>query len=484
MQMATDNVHLFLFSRDLRVKDNIGLAKLRKHVKETYGGGSRIGNIIPLFIFNPVQIDPAKNAYYSPYSVDFMLTCLEKDMPKETVYMEEDVIAALTRVKKDIEGNGRYLKTIGFNEDYTPFAAARTEAVKQWAEENGVTCITAKNDFHLFNIKKPYKVFTPYWKACLAAGDVKKPLQKNDGGVDFLYPFPDGAVKKKPYTTVQKMRAKCPTKQSILKGGREVAMEIVGRIKRKEFANYEEERNYPALDKTTHLSPYIKFGCLSIREVFHALTDAYGKEHGLPREIVWREFYIQLVKHYPYLLQGKTMRSSDVAWGSLKEKEYAEYFEKWKEGQTGFPIVDAAMRYMKATGYMNNRLRMIVSTFLTKDALVSWKEGERYFAQSLVDYDPASNNGGWQWSASVGADSQPYFRIFNPWLQSKKFDGDAAFILEWVPELKGVPTKHIHAWDKWAEKYHAEGVAMNYPVPMLDHGVQSKKAIQLFKTGV
>ncbi len=227
-------------------------------------------------------------------------------------------------------------------------------------------------------------------------------------------------------------------------------------------------RDIPSL-KTTGLSAHNKFGTLSIRQVYDVFV---ATAPDLARQLYWRDFYTHLAYHFPYVFKGAFNKKYDaVAWKNNKA-----WFERWCLGTTGFPIVDAGMRQLNATGYMHNRVRMIVASFLTKDLHIHWQWGERYFAQKLVDYDPAVNNGSWQWAASTGADAQPYFRIFNPWLQQKKFDEDARYIKTWVPELKKVSVPTIHAWYKQAEPL------FGYPLPMVDHAVQSAQAKELFKS--
>jgi deoxyribodipyrimidine photo-lyase len=196
------------------------------------------------------------------------------------------------------------------------------------------------------------------------------------------------------------------------------------------------------------MSAYIKFGCVSIREVFYN----YSIVKALQRELVWREFYANILYHFPNVLGHSFKKKYDkIKWSDNKE-----WFKKWCNGQTGYALVDAGMKQLNTTGWMHNRVRMIVAMFLTKDLLIDWRWGERYFATKLVDYDPASNNGGWQWSASTGTDSQPYFRIFNPDLQIKKYDKDYAYIKKWNPDYE--KTK-----------------------PIVEHSERAKIAIKIFK---
>ena len=200
-----------------------------------------------------------------------------------------------------------------------------------------------------------------------------------------------------------------------------------------------------------------------MREVYYAITEQLGSEHPLLRQLYWRDFFTHIAYHFPQVFGRPFLEKfANLHWDNNRD-----YFQAWSEGKTGFPIVDAGMRELNATGFMHNRLRMIVASFLVKDLHISWRWGERYFAQHLVDYDPCVNNGNWQWAASTGCDAQPYFRIFNPWLQQQKFDPDCRYIYRWIPELKAFSPKTIHQWDK---KHHH----CNYPAPIIDHARESQ----------
>lgn len=222
------------------------------------------------------------------------------------------------------------------------------------------------------------------------------------------------------------------------------------------------------------MSAYSKFCPISIREIFYALKEILGQDHPLVRQLVWREFFYVLAYHFPQVFT----QNFNEKYKDLQEQWYEDendfYFNKWKNAQTGFPFVDAGMRELNATGWMHNRLRMVTANFLCKDLFINWKKGERYFAQILVDYDPCVNNGNWQWNAGTGVDPEKYGgpRIFNPWLQSEKFDSKVLYIKKWIPELKDVSAKHIHEWHKQYEKYPE----VNYPKPLVDHAVQARKA--------
>ncbi|HHF3228842.1 TPA: deoxyribodipyrimidine photo-lyase [Vibrio diabolicus] len=243
---------------------------------------------------------------------------------------------------------------------------------------------------------------------------------------------------------------------------------------------YKEDRDFPAIDGTSQLSPYLAIGALSPRQCIARLY-AENQQNDLTEgkatwlsEIIWREFYQHLLVFEPKLVKGKGF----IDWEDKIQWSYDEQaFERWKTGATGYPIVDAAMRQLNQTGWMHNRLRMVVASFLTKDLHIDWRWGEAYFMSKLVDGDFAANNGGWQWSASTGCDGQPYFRIFNPISQGEKFDSDGQLVRHWVPELKSVPNKYIHKPWTW------EGFSLlEYHKPMVDHKTEREITLRLFKS--
>jgi deoxyribodipyrimidine photo-lyase len=227
---------------------------------------------------------------------------------------------------------------------------------------------------------------------------------------------------------------------------------------------------------------HLRFGTISIRECVRAARA--GSSPGAATwlsELIWREFYQMILDRYPFVVSHAFQQQYDaIRWPGT-----AEHFEAWCEGRTGFPIVDAAMRHFNATGWMHNRLRMVTAMFLTKDLLVDWRRGEEYFASKLLDFDLASNNGGWQWSASTGVDAAPYFRIFNPVLQSRRFDPDGSYIRRWLPELRGFDSTRVHwpaAADLFAQQAARCIVGEDYPLPIVDHAEQKEKAVALFLT--
>ncbi|RMG85966.1 MAG: deoxyribodipyrimidine photo-lyase, partial [Chloroflexi bacterium] len=227
---------------------------------------------------------------------------------------------------------------------------------------------------------------------------------------------------------------------------------------------------------TSCLSPYLRFGLLSIRAIYGAARAAYLQaEDDRARksverwvsELAWREFYAHILWHYPHVLRQNFRREYDM----LEWRDNTAALQAWQNGKTGYPIVDAAMRQLVQTGWLPNRARMIVASFLTKDLLIHWQEGERFFMQHLIDGDPASNNGGWQWTAGTGTDAQPYFRIFNPVKQSQKFDPDGVYIKRWIPELRDVPVPYIH------QPWTMEHPPANYPAPIIDHAFARQRTL-------
>lgn len=465
-----DIVNVFIYRRDLRVIDNMALNMLHEKYPEH--------DILPIFIFNPKQIDKEHNKYFSAPAVEFMiesLNDLNSNTKNNLSCFYGDDIEVLSKILKSISVN-----CIAYNTDFTPFAKRRDSRINEWAQEKNIPVITY-NDYVLYDFKikteagTDYEVFTPFSRKCLVhLKDVPQPKK------DFKGRFCNGGKIPNKLKSINRF-IDGVVPQRTLKGGRSEAINILNNIKHRVFLKYDKERDYPALDKTTKLSPYLKFGCISIREAFWESVKAYGEGHGLVRELLWREFYANVTNHIPHILAGQVgnepnhpmkLKYDKVEWPHDEKK-----FKRWCEGKTGFPFVDAAMICMNKTGYMHNRLRMIVAMFLTKDMAIDWRMGERYFAQKLIDYDPSSNSGGWQWAGSIGADSQPYFRIFNPWTQSEKFDKDAAFIKKWIPLLANVPAKSIHNWYKDHDKFNNKG----YPAPMLDHSIESKKALGYFQ---
>jgi deoxyribodipyrimidine photo-lyase len=475
-------MNIFIFRRDLRTQDNIGLLHLIKDIPRTE-------KVTPIFIFNKKQIDPTINSYYSKNCVEFMvqsLHSLHTDTNVQFFETDDDI-----KVLKELQQQTGGIKRIYFNIDFTPFAIKRDETIIEWCNAHNVICKTFE-DYTLLPLNTLttgagtyFSVFTPFYRKFIANIDMVPQVRNVSSIKSKMYSGSYlGTVHPE---NINVYYDKQNNDNLFVKGGRENALKILKKIKAKiYFENYDKDRDYPSLDGTTRLSAYLKFGCVSIREVFDALRGTYGLHHGLIRELIWRDFYANCLFNKPRVLNGQIDTSKGnlafkEKYDSIKWETNKEWFKRWCEGNTGVPLVDAAMRQLNTTGWMHNRCRMIVACFLVKDMLLDWREGERYFATQLVDYDPSSNNGGWQFCSSTGVDAQPYFRIFNPYTQSQKFDIDTKYIKQWVPELADLSAKDIHRWDTVHPNYKEK---TSYPAPMLDHSSQSKKAKELYKKWV
>jgi deoxyribodipyrimidine photo-lyase len=443
------NRSLFIFRRDLRLEDNTGLLYALKTSKE----------VVPAFVFTPEQID--KNPYRSDRGLQFLIESLE-DLEEQLhakngkLYLfHGDLIDTLSHVIEKLN-----IEAVVVNRDYTPYSIKRDGKIAALCKKKGI-------DFHSFDdallnppektLKadgKPYTIFTPFYKNCQRFKVADPISNRHTNYCHAACPFAE---------TSSLYKKLLPERAAQAPGGREAGLKILKHLA--DFSHYKSERDFPAKQGTTHLSPHLKFTTLSPREVFHAIHNA-----DLKRSLYWRDFFSMIAFYFPHVFEGAFHPKFD----HLKWENDKKLFSKWCEGETGFPIVDAGMRELKGTGYMHNRVRMIVASFLVKDLHIDWRWGEKYFAQMLIDYDPAVNNGNWQWSASTGCDAQPYFRIFNPWSQQEKFDPDCLYIKKWVPELAKLSADAIH---NWAE----EQPIKNYPAPILDHSKEAKEALSAFK---
>lgn len=385
-----------------------------------------------------------------------------------------------------IPGFARQIKAqaVFCNRDYEPFAINRDQFIASRLEEEGIGFRSFKDQVifeqnELFTqTGKPFGVFTPYRNAWLKKLDAY-----------HLKPYPVRAYierfAKSPPASLPELESIGFNRTNLATlgvrpgtaGAHALFEDFLVRINR-----YGEARDFPAVKGPSYLSVHLRFGTISIRELAataHGIGGS-GAETWLS-ELIWREFYQQLLWHHPQLAEGKCYRPEfDV----IEWPNPPGHFEAWCEARTGYPLVDAAMRQINQTGYMHNRLRMVAASFLVKDLLVDWRNGERYFADRLIDFDTASNNGGWQWVASVGCDAQPWFRIFNPVTQSEKFDPEGKFIRRYLPELNKVPDKYIHApWTmpEAAQKECGVRIGQEYPAPIAYHKVQREKALALYK---
>jgi deoxyribodipyrimidine photo-lyase len=439
---------LFLFRRDLRLHDNTGLIAAAQH-----------GEVIPVFIFDTRQ---RNHDYFSAHAFSFLLESLEdlnrqlQEYGSGLVIREGLPDELLAQLCKEFNAS-----SVVVNRDYTPFSKTRDGKIEAALKAHGIAW-HAQSDALLHEpetVKKqdgtPYTVFTPFWRQASSI-PIPKPVA-----------FKGSFYKNNPEPIPAHLRklAKAPS----LRGGTTEGLKLLQQACT--FKDYGEQRDMLALDATSHLSAHFKFGTVSVRHAYHELAEHLGESSPIVRQLFWRDFFNHIAFHFPYVFGHSFQKKYDKIQWAKNDR----YSTAWKEGRTGFPIVDAGMRELNETGYMHNRARMICASFLVKDLHLDWREGEKYFAQQLTDYDPCVNNGSWQWAASTGCDAQPYFRIFNPWLQQQKFDPDCEYIKRWVPELQHLSPKAIHAM----EKQHPLGL-QNYPRPIVDHRVQSEQAKAMF----
>lgn len=362
----------------------------------------------------------------------------------------------------------------------TPFARRRDQGVSRAILDAGGQAIEVQ-DHHVFGpdeIKTKlggnYSIYTPYRNEWWKTWESRPRLSRSRARLPAAY---GGDVVSMDGRTDLGIRE--THRGGVMPvGGEAAAKRRLRGFLRGPAWRYHVDRDRPDVDGTSRLSPYIRFGAISVRRCFTDALREMGENlqarEGISKwldELIWRDFYNSVLVHSPHVLSGSFRPEYDQLHWSGSDSD----FEAWCEGKTGYPFVDAGMRQLKASGWMHNRSRMVVACFLTKDLLIDWRRGERFFFESLVDGDPASNNGGWQWSASTGTDAQPYFRIFNPVTQSKKCDPEGHYIRKWIPELRDLDAKSIHApWEH-------QGAPTNYPRPIVDHSIQRHRAIEEFK---
>jgi len=450
---------LFIFRRDLRLRDNSGLI----------GALRDSSSVIPCFIFDPRQT--GDHPYKSESALQFLIASLvelDRELRARGSHLylfqgeAEKVVSSLIR-SEGLDG-------VCVDRDYTPFSRRRDAAIRLACRlENAAfdSCDDALLNEPEAVAKadgKPYLVFTPFFNASRIL-PVRRP-QENPSTNYYAARIASetgGAV----YDRVLPRR----NVRLYRKGGRTEALGILGKMGG--FTDYEKTRDVPALERTTGLSPHSKFGTISIREFHWTVRKRLGPGHPLLRQLYWRDFFTHIASRFERVF-GRPFRPD---FERLPWADDPGRLRRWREGTTGFPIVDAGMRQLNSTGFMHNRVRMICASFLVKDLHIDWRAGERYFATKLEDYDPCVNNGNWQWVASTGCDAAPYFRIFNPWLQQKRYDPDALYIKRWVPELKKAASEAIHRMDR------AEGRPPGgYPSPMVDHAAESVRALALYRS--
>ena len=437
--MPKKKIAVFWHRRDMRLHDNAGL----------YRALNSDFPVLPLFIFDKTILDELEDK--RDRRLEFIMRAVE-DMQEK---LEKEDSALLVKYGVPLEVWQEIVKEYNVaeaytNHDYEPYAKQRDGEVADFLEKKGIPFHTFKDQV-IFEKEEiltqkgtPYTVFTPYsrsWKEKLHGSKEKnfyvKPYPTEKYFKNFL------KTKKLPVPSLEDMGfERMPDEEFPPRKVRDEKLE-----------KYAELRNYPAVPGTSRLSIHLRFGTISIREL---AQQAMQESQTFLGELIWRDFYQQILWNFPHVGEGKAFRPE---YDRIQWRNNEEEFEKWCQGKTGFPIVDAGMRQLNATGYMHNRLRMITASFLIKDLLIDWRWGEAYFDKKLQDYDLASNNGGWQWAAGSGTDAAPYFRIFNPTTQAKKFDPQHKFIKEWIPELN----------------------ELSYPDPIVDHKEARERCLKVYK---
>ena len=425
-------INIFWFRRDLRLHDNAGLYHALKSGKP----------VLPVFIFDTNILDELYDK--SDRRVAFIHAALE-DMQVTLAALGASLLvfyatpaAAFSALLEEYA-----LDTVFTNHDYEPYARERDKGIATLLAAKQVRFQTHKDQVILEKDEvrkddgKPYTVFTPYsrkWKA--VQEDFHYKAYPTEKYFEQFY--------KQPAKPIPSLASMGFTGTVNVFPSKTVEQGLVSR--------YREQRDFPAMAGTSKLGVHLRFGTVSIRQI---AREAAGLSETFLNELIWRDFYQMILWHFPHVGRGRAFKP---AYDNIEWRRDSGEFEKWCTGKTGYPIVDAGMRELNATGFMHNRVRMIVASFLAKHLLLDWRLGEAYFAEKLLDFDLAANNGGWQWAAGSGCDAAPYFRIFNPYLQTKKFDPGLAYISKWIPELN----------------------SFDYPEPMVDHEFARKRCLEVY----
>jgi len=490
--------------RDLRVPDNQGLVGSEgdgpgADDKGPDGDDGDAGmaatngtGILPVFVF-----DSSVLAHAGPPRVEFLLDAVGdlreayRDRGGELLVTSGDPSAVLPDLASEYGAD-----RVTWGRDYSGLARERDEAVRAALEDQGIAVETV-HDAVLHppgsittNEGDPYAVFT-YFGRKWHDREAAEPVAAPDGddlerptSTEPLPDFDDLGVE--------------PPEADVPAGSRAAGLDRLQRFCQRPIYRYGEWRDYPAAEDTSRLSPHLKFGTLGIREVYAATRAAMDRasvrlnevEEPVPgtadaaresveeyqTQLAWREFYTQVLRANPATVTEDYREYPEpIEWA-----EDPEGLAAWRAGETGFPIVDAGMRQLRAEAWMHNRVRMIVASFLTKDLRIDWRAGYDWFRRRLVDHDTANDVGGWQWAASTGTDAQPYFRIFNPTTQGERYDPDGTYVRRYVPELEGVPTDVIHGWNELASD-EREAYAPDYPAPIVDHAERREAALEMFE---
>lgn len=464
---------IYWFRRDLRLQDNLAF-----HAALTSGSP-----VIPLFVFDPSILRSSRSG--SP-RMAFLLKALAaldqslRAVGAALIIKHGSPLEVLANMVREQNAAALY-----FNRDYSPFAVRRDQAIRDVLSvpvHVSDDAVLLPPEQVLKGDGSPYTVYTPYKNAWRKLP--KPEIVKSEFRGEQFYAAPDLMSDDLPTLRSLGFSESVPLPPA----SETVAANRLSVFVAEDIFNYADGRNRllvqpfseAASGGSSALSPYFRLGLLSPRQAYWAARDAYARAHNdadresvttWVDELIWREFYMQILAHFPHTEKENFKRQyDDVAWRHAPDE-----LATWKAGMTGYPIVDAAMRQLMQIGWMPNRARMIVASFLTKDLLIHWHEGELHFMQWLIDGDPAANNGGWQWAAGTGTDAQPYFRIFNPVAQSEKFDPTGAYIRYWLPELRDLPLKQLYA------PWRSPSPVKNYPAPMVDHAQARERTLAAFK---
>lgn len=443
---------IILFHRDLRLHDNSALnAALQQS-----------GKVYPCFILDKTLLDQLGGLPRVQYLLcalqELDASLRERGSQLHVVY--DSPVAGLAHLQQAFKADAVF-----FHRDVSPYASRRDAALQAHCQQSGITCHIV-DDVTLHAPEEtlkadgtPYTVFTPFFRRASLL-PVPKPQKLPSANL--------ATHTGKSLSLIEALMASgLSINKNILPASEaKAALKKLGTLQ-----DYEHARDIPAVAGTSRLSALLRFGIISSREAWWAIAQALGNEHPLLRQLYWRDFFFSIGLYFPRVFKGCfNQQYNRIIWPDKQQ-----WIAAWENSRTGFPIVDAGLRELKETGYMHNRVRMIVASFLVKDLHCHWRIGERHFASHLLDYDPCINNGNWQWAASTGCDAQPYFRIFNPWTQQQKFDPDGAYIKHWLPELKKIPVKTLHNLFKLDE------ALPGYVLPVVDHGAQSQIAKRLFE---
>lgn len=465
---------LFWHRRDLRISDHTGLAAARE----------KSAKIVGVFCLDP-QILESDNI--APARVKYMIGCLQalqeryQQAGSQLLILQNDPVIAIPKLAAALKA-----KAVFWNWDVEPYSQIRDLAVIDALKTQGIEFLNHNWDQLLHSpqeifsgAKTPYTVYTPFWKNWITKPKAK-PVQILENIA--------GLTEKEQEIAQQSGTINLPSAEDlgfiwdeelIISPGELAAQERLDNFAKSAINEYEEQRNFPAIDGTSQLSAALKFGVIGIRNIWQTTIEALANSNSdevnasiqtWQKELAWREFYQHCMYHFPSLADGAYRDT----FKTFPWRNNETYFQAWCEGKTGYPIVDAAMRQLNETGWMHNRCRMIVASFLTKDLMINPQWGEKYFMQKLIDGDLSANNGGWQWSASSGMDPQP-LRIFNPASQTQKFDAEAEYIRQWIPELRSVDTGYL-VTGKIPPLYIG-----NYPQPIVDHQKQQALFKQLYQ---